>query len=95
MQELCATFHIFVIFLEYCLYQDIKSTIGAEAFFLHQVGGAILKGVILLILLIGSLFVQLLGIMDLIPLYFSSPILFFVFFIILHSRNQRNRFKGL
>ncbi|ASS93551.1 hypothetical protein BS1321_05960 [Peribacillus simplex NBRC 15720 = DSM 1321] len=54
-----------------------------------------LKGFILLILLIGSLFVQLLGIMDLIPLYFTSPILFFVFFIILHSLNQRNRFKGL
>ncbi|MFJ7745731.1 hypothetical protein [Peribacillus sp. NPDC097295] len=53
-----------------------------------------MKRIILIILLIGSLFIQLLGIMQLIPLYFTSPILFFVLFIILHSFNQRNRFKG-
>ena len=54
-----------------------------------------MKRTILIILLICSLFIQLLGIMQLIPLYLTSPILFFVFFIILHSLNQRNRFKGL
>ncbi len=66
------------------------------SFYCCQVGGDQIERLfILLILLMGSLFVQLLGIMDLIPLYFASPILFFVLFIILHSLNQRNRFKGL
>lgn len=47
-----------------------------------------------LILLITTIFLQILGFLKLIPLYISSPLLLLVLFIILHSLNNRKRFKG-
>ena len=49
---------------------------------------------IFLTLLVASLFIQLLGFLNLIPLYISSPILFIVLFIILYTFSNRNRFRG-
>ncbi len=49
-------------------------------------------GLIILVLL--SLFLQLLGIMRIIPLYVSSPILFLSFFIFLYSIGYQKKFKG-
>ncbi|WP_199478516.1 hypothetical protein [Peribacillus saganii] len=45
-------------------------------------------------ILLGALFIQLLGLMELIPLYISSPILFVTLFVIVVLINSRNRFKG-
>ncbi|MFJ8244420.1 hypothetical protein [Peribacillus asahii] len=52
------------------------------------------KFIILLVLLFLSIFFQLLGFMKLMPLSITSPILFFVLFLFLHSANERKRFKG-
>ncbi|MBB6443552.1 hypothetical protein [Bacillus benzoevorans] len=49
---------------------------------------------LLILVIMFSFFLQLLGLMELIPLYLTSPILFvslLLFFIFL---NNRNRFKG-
>lgn len=53
-----------------------------------------LKFFVLVTLLLAAMFLQLLGFLKLIPLLISSPILFFILFIILHSLGSRNKFKG-
>jgi hypothetical protein len=40
------------------------------------------------------LFLQLLGLMKIIPIYISSPLLFITLFYFIYIYNQRNRFKG-
>ncbi|MDQ0217514.1 hypothetical protein [Peribacillus cavernae] len=52
------------------------------------------KIVFYLFLLIAMLFLQLLGLMKIIPVYISSPLLFITLFFFLYHFNQRNRFKG-
>ncbi|WP_180954276.1 hypothetical protein [Bacillus sp. M6-12] len=49
---------------------------------------------LIIAMLFGALFIQLLGLMELIPLYISSPILFATLFVIVVLFNGRNRFKG-
>ncbi|PLT33941.1 hypothetical protein CUU64_12275 [Bacillus sp. V5-8f] len=39
-------------------------------------------------------FIQLMGLLRIIPLYISSPVLFLTIFIIVYKLNERNRFKG-
>ncbi|CAH0344492.1 hypothetical protein BCI9360_00747 [Bacillus sp. CECT 9360] len=54
----------------------------------------IAKFVFSLLFLAGMLFLQLLGLMKIIPIYISSPLLFFTLFYFFYIFNQRNRFKG-
>ncbi|MBM6618264.1 hypothetical protein [Bacillus suaedaesalsae] len=37
---------------------------------------------------------QILGMMNLAPLYITTPLLFFVIFVIMLGLNNRNRFRG-
>jgi hypothetical protein len=49
---------------------------------------------LLIIFIILSLGLQLLGLMNLLPFYVTSPILFLSFFILLTFLNRRKRFRG-
>jgi len=53
-----------------------------------------LRLVILALLLIFSFFINLLGLMKILPLLFSAPLLFLSIFFIISTLNQRKRFKG-
>ncbi|MBM7604069.1 hypothetical protein JOC75_002042 [Metabacillus crassostreae] len=46
------------------------------------------------IVFIGLLFLNVLGLMNLLPLYITSPLLFIAIFIILYIVNHRKTFKG-
>lgn len=48
----------------------------------------------LLCLIMISFFLQLLGLMHVIPLYISSPILFASFLIFIYGIRHKKRFKG-
>ncbi|MBE3570956.1 MAG: hypothetical protein IMW92_12900 [Bacillales bacterium] len=48
----------------------------------------------LLILLLLTLWINLLGLMKLMPLFITSPILFIVIFLFINYLNDRKRFKG-
>ncbi|WP_187143725.1 hypothetical protein [Bacillus tuaregi] len=54
-----------------------------------------IKVIFLVLLIIISFGLQILGLMELLPIYFTSPLLFVSFFIFLHYLNNRKRFKGL
>jgi type III secretory pathway component EscR len=41
-----------------------------------------------------AFYLQLLGMMNLLPLLVTTPLLFIVIVIIMHSANNRKRFKG-
>lgn len=47
-----------------------------------------------LVLLAAVFFLQLMGLMKVVPIYISSPILFITLFIIVYNINERHRFKG-
>lgn len=53
-----------------------------------------LRLAILVLLLVFSLFINLLGLMKIFPLLFSAPLLFLSIFFIISMLNQRNRFRG-
>jgi hypothetical protein len=48
----------------------------------------------LIVLIIFSFFLQLLGLMELLPLYLTSPVLFVSLLVFVIYLNNRNRFKG-
>ncbi|MFI8576650.1 MULTISPECIES: hypothetical protein [Rossellomorea] len=50
-------------------------------------------GILLLLILI-SFFINILGLMRLVPIYITSPILFLSLLLFFHSLGTRNRFKG-
>ena len=49
---------------------------------------------ILLLLIVISFFINILGLMHLIPVYITSPILFLSLLLFIHSLGNRNRFRG-
>lgn len=49
---------------------------------------------LMIIFIILAFFLNIFGLMHLIPLYITSPILFISVFIFFHHINGRNRFKG-
>jgi amino acid transporter len=49
---------------------------------------------LLILLILFSFFLQLLGLMELLPLYLTSPILFVSLLLLVNFLNNRNRFKG-
>ncbi|CEG26116.1 hypothetical protein [Bacillus sp. B-jedd] len=53
-----------------------------------------LRLTILILLLIFSVFINLLGLMKIFPLLFSAPLLFLSIFFLISTLNQRNRFRG-
>jgi hypothetical protein len=50
-------------------------------------------GIFLLLILI-SFFINILGLMHLVPVYITSPILFLSLLLFIHSLGNRNRFRG-
>ncbi|WP_168714481.1 hypothetical protein [Metabacillus litoralis] len=46
------------------------------------------------IIFFGLLFLNVLGLMNLVPMYITSPLLFIAIFIILYIVNHRKTFKG-
>ncbi|TMU88069.1 hypothetical protein FGG79_08160 [Bacillus sp. BHET2] len=50
-------------------------------------------GILLLLILI-SFFINILGLMHLIPIYITSPVLFLSLLLFFHSLGNRNRFRG-
>ncbi|MCQ6274302.1 hypothetical protein JMM81_04835 [Bacillus sp. V3B] len=51
--------------------------------------------VFLVLFIISSFFLQLLGLMKLLPFYLTSPVLFISFLLLVITLNNRKRFKGL
>lgn len=49
---------------------------------------------ILLLLIVISFFINILGLMHLVPVYITSPILFLSLLLFFHSLGNRNRFRG-
>ncbi|MBN8192441.1 hypothetical protein JI667_09785 [Bacillus sp. NTK074B] len=50
-------------------------------------------GIFILLILI-SFFINILGLMHLVPIYITSPILFLSLLLFIHSLGNRNRFRG-
>ncbi|HWO77513.1 MAG TPA: hypothetical protein VNM69_16735 [Bacillus sp. (in: firmicutes)] len=50
--------------------------------------------IIMFLIFIFAFFLQVLGMLQAVPLYISSPILFVAILIIISYLNERNKFKG-
>ncbi|MFC7784693.1 MULTISPECIES: hypothetical protein [unclassified Rossellomorea] len=53
-----------------------------------------MKYAVLLLLILISFFINILGLMRLVPIYITSPILFLSLLLFFHSLGNRNRFRG-
>ncbi|UAL48656.1 hypothetical protein [Sutcliffiella horikoshii] len=50
--------------------------------------------ILCILFILFSLFINVLGLMKLYPIYFTSPILFFSIFLLIVLLNNQRRFKG-